>query len=1624
LRTVSAKVFFIILPALASGQSQLVVDDPLTNGVTVGIRDNGGGEFVGGGWMVTGASDNIRYTPPNPLEAGALEFDVRGLRFDDTREQNHRGQLLSMYDASFGDPRHVYAPDMRLNPFKFVLQRNGRDKEAYFANHLKLIMNTDGVNQFEDYSAAGAFAWDENRTYRMRLEWKAGIIRFSIDGQDLDRWPFVYRSVYRPAIHDIRIGTNTRNNAILGAVYSNVKIYDFGAPPPAPVIHQPAPTATTLAPVIDWTGVRHSHYEARVTTSTEPSADVVWSSGPVASAESYAVSGPLPDRTAFFAHVRLGNDRGWGEWSAPRPFTTRADELPVVAAYTEHEIVLLSSRARANPYTDVRLSATFDGPTTSLRVNGFWDGGTLYKLRVLPTEVGVWNWRTSSNDPDLDGRSGTFVSEASGAKAFVRVSPARPYGFEWAGTEEPFFLLGDTLWHMYYNLPLSDGSFQSLIDDRAAQHFNYAHGVVHDFLSNEGGPIYRRQDPARETFDTDWLNPHYFRILDDKIDYMNARGMVAALFFSWGNEGYQEYEDPSQYQRYIRYLVSRYASKNVFWILVGEFEEAGEPRSRWQDYARTVAEADPYGHPTSIHTVATTDVFGPDAEHSFISHQRKGSPEELRELVAESRIFEKPVINLEYGYEGDPQQFPTNQPPEDVRRDHYAITLAGGFGVYGNHTPWYSTYHRVGDFVLTATDTPAAGYLSILYEFFTGTAFQRLEPAQDLVDRGIAAAWRGNEYVVQLPSGGAVVLDLRGATGSFLADWFDPRTGERRPIGTVLSGTAPRFDAPSNDDWILHLYRFPIGGGGTARIDMGAVNLQEGLFSVEPPDGTTTPSNAGGRDARTNADPSSDFYFYFAVEDTFHFQGGHAETFITVHYLDAGAGALALQYDASDGNRYKNGGTVSLGNGGAWQSHIFRLTDAYFGNRQNAGADFRIFGAGGHFYIDRVEVTHDGDSPPSPASRPEPANDARGVALEPVLSWTSGAGAAFHDVHFSTTNPPAFRGRQSQASFAPGVLAPNTTYFWRVDEGNERGVTEGALWRFTTGDGASVATLEIPATAGVVRIDGNPEDWNLDARTRTVPAGEVSAGDVALVGYDEGVLYVSGYATHLSLPESERDHTARVYALHDADSLYFLVRVSDDDSRSPFDTAMNWANDCVEIYIDPEGNGGLNRLQESTSDVQLVVDVQNRVNVYATTAGYRQRVLANVLTATRVDAEGWWAEIRLLKSGLAPAIPLDGAFGVDFNFRDNDADNAPSETSVATWSDFERSANFPSKIPDRWGRGLLIQLGNGERPSVPESPSPAHGAGGVTEHPRLAWQGGAGASAFDVFFGTSSPPPFASRTSVLAFDPGILEPDTTYFWRVDAVNTSGTTGGPVWRFTTGAEVLAPTLSVSPASAIVVDGDPGDWNLGELTSLVRAGDVVEGDVALVGWDGGSLYWAGRFTGAGLPRSASDHTARVYARHDATYLYFLASIQDDDLQTGHGLTMNWANDSLEIYIDPSGDGGGEPLSSSSSDVQLVVDAANRRNVYVATDAYRSQLIGGVVSAVVRHAAGWFCEIRIEKRSLDPDLPASGSFGLDFNFRDNDRANDPAETSVTSWSDREQSGQFPSKIPNRWGRARLRN
>lgn len=80
-----------------------------------------------------------------------------------------------------------------------------------------------------------------------------------------------------------------------------------------------------------------------------------------------------------------------------------------------------------------------------------------------------------------------------------------------------------------------------------------------------------------------------------------------------------------------------------------------------------------------------------------------------------------------------------------------------------------------------------------------------MEPRDDLASTSYCLADSGNEYLVYLPDGGEVTVDLSTAEGKLAVEWFDPRTGKASRGGTAMGGARQAFKAPFDGDAVLHL---------------------------------------------------------------------------------------------------------------------------------------------------------------------------------------------------------------------------------------------------------------------------------------------------------------------------------------------------------------------------------------------------------------------------------------------------------------------------------------------------------------------------------------------------------------------------------------------------------------------------------------------------------------------------------------------------------------------------------------------------------------------------------------------------------------------------------------------------
>jgi hypothetical protein len=99
-------------------------------------------------------------------------------------------------------------------------------------------------------------------------------------------------------------------------------------------------------------------------------------------------------------------------------------------------------------------------------------------------------------------------------------------------------------------------------------------------------------------------------------------------------------------------------------------------------------------------------------------------------------------------------------------------------------------------------------------------------------------------------------------------------------------------------------------------------------------------------------------------------------------------------------------------------------------------------------------------------------------------------------------------------------------------------------------------------------------------------------------------------------------------------------------------------------------------------------------------------------------------------------------------------------------------------------------------PGAPASPAPADGATNVTTSPALSGTA-TNATSYDVYFGTSNPPPLvASNSTPATYTPPALANSRTYFWKIVSRNSAGTIAGAVWRFNT-----APAASPLPIALV-------------------------------------------------------------------------------------------------------------------------------------------------------------------------------------------------------------------------------
>jgi hypothetical protein len=80
------------------------------------------------------------------------------------------------------------------------------------------------------------------------------------------------------------------------------------------------------------------------------------------------------------------------------------------------------------------------------------------------------------------------------------------------------------------------------------------------------------------------------------------------------------------------------------------------------------------------------------------------------------------------------------------------------------------------------------------------------KPHGELASTGYCLADPGNEYLIYLPDGDQVTLDLSASSGVFRVEWMDPVQGKFIPDKDVTGGDKRVFNVPFSNDAVLYLW--------------------------------------------------------------------------------------------------------------------------------------------------------------------------------------------------------------------------------------------------------------------------------------------------------------------------------------------------------------------------------------------------------------------------------------------------------------------------------------------------------------------------------------------------------------------------------------------------------------------------------------------------------------------------------------------------------------------------------------------------------------------------------------------------------------------------------------------------
>jgi len=476
------------------------------------------------------------------------------------------------------------------------------------------------------------------------------------------------------------------------------------------------------------------------------------------------------------------------------------------------EFSLQSESSYANPFREVSLKTTFSQPGgRRITVDGFYDGGSTWRVRFMPLELGSWDYVTESNDAALSGTRGSLEC----------VSPTKPYlhgplsaeGLHFRHAEGTRRFLISTRLSCQFAGPSAWPAVIRFLKESRINRVLFmmvgVHGQTKDLFGRGGADLWS-------------YNLEKFQQIDAFIDALRQADILASPYFYYFNDKFQRKLTPEQDEAFLRYGMARIgAYGNVMPVLANEVEQKFSERKQQYDprdhewanrFGKLLKELAVFGVPVTVHNPMETFAAKnpgfftllldwPFPWADFMLRQMQvgalGSAPKLaddvpeptdptwnarafarhNDLLIQLRRFNVPIINEEPGYEMEGTRSWNGQTSTTVRATFWTAALAGAYTMWGNPAT-YETEDPLP--YMQRSRTPSD--LRVLAGVMDRLSYWEMEPHNELVNanpvevcgehfrRNYLLANPGQCYLIYSRDGGTLdikTLDIKTTPGEY-----------------------------------------------------------------------------------------------------------------------------------------------------------------------------------------------------------------------------------------------------------------------------------------------------------------------------------------------------------------------------------------------------------------------------------------------------------------------------------------------------------------------------------------------------------------------------------------------------------------------------------------------------------------------------------------------------------------------------------------------------------------------------------------------------------------------------------------------------------------------------------------